>query len=208
MNLLLILLVSLLSCAAQLCQKQAAHCGGHRLFGWLVLSLLLLGTAMLLWLVVLRTVPVSVAYPMLSPNFVLVAVAARIWRETYAAAVAGYAGDRCRGCADGEPSVKGWLALASVLLSLAQLLLRTAMLALPPLDTWTALPWQHGLIPLIGGLAAYGCSMLCWLLALRLLPLNRLYPLLSLSYVLCGWPPFPCQPCMKPSAGAVSLASY
>lgn len=84
MNLLLILLVSLLSCAAQLCQKQAAHCGGHRLFGWLVLSLLLLGTAMLLWLVVLRTVPVSVAYPMLSLNFVLVAVAARvIWRETY-----------------------------------------------------------------------------------------------------------------------------
>ncbi|ERH62119.1 hypothetical protein N172_10700 [Pantoea dispersa EGD-AAK13] len=82
--------------------------------------------------------------------------------------------------------MKGWLlALASVLLvSLAQLLLRTAMLALPPLDTWTALPWQHGLIPLIGGLAAYGCSMLCWLLALRRLPLNRLYPLLSLSYVL------------------------
>ncbi len=42
MNLLLILLASLLSCAGQLCQKQAAHCGGHRLFGWLVLGLLLL----------------------------------------------------------------------------------------------------------------------------------------------------------------------
>ena len=80
----------------------------------------------------------------------------------------------------------GWLlALASVLLvSLAQLLLRTAMLALPALNTWTSLPWQHGLIPLLAGLAAYGCSMLCWLLALRQLPLNRLYPLLSLSYVL------------------------
>lgn len=80
----------------------------------------------------------------------------------------------------------GWLlALASVLLvSLAQLLLRTAMLALPALNTWTSLPWQHGLLPLLAGLAAYGCSMLCWLLALRQLPLNRLYPLLSLSYVL------------------------
>lgn len=88
MNLLLILLVSLLSCAAQLCQKQAAlvslrhdKCG---LILWVGLSLLLLGVAMLLWLAVLKAVPVSVAYPMLSLNFVLVAVAARvIWRETF-----------------------------------------------------------------------------------------------------------------------------
>lgn len=88
MNLLLILLVSVLSCAAQLCQKQAAHLGlqrdKKRLLMWIVLSILLLGAAMLLWLMVLRVVPVSVAYPMLSLNFVLVAVAVRlIWRETY-----------------------------------------------------------------------------------------------------------------------------
>ncbi|WP_336777520.1 4-amino-4-deoxy-L-arabinose-phosphoundecaprenol flippase subunit ArnE [Pantoea sp. USHLN256] len=88
MNLLLILLVSVLSCAAQLCQKQAAHLGlqrgKKRLLMWIALSILLLGAAMLLWLMVLRVVPVSVAYPMLSLNFVLVAVAARlIWRETY-----------------------------------------------------------------------------------------------------------------------------
>ena len=88
MNLLLILLVSLLSCAAQLCQKQAAYLSGKqarkRVLQWIMLSLVLLGAAMLLWLVVLRVVPVSVAYPMLSLNFVLVALAARlIWRETY-----------------------------------------------------------------------------------------------------------------------------
>ncbi|KAA5971830.1 4-amino-4-deoxy-L-arabinose-phosphoundecaprenol flippase subunit ArnE [Pantoea sp. M_9] len=86
MNLLLIVLVSLLSCAAQLCQKQAAlmASGGRRMAHWVALSMLLLGTAMLLWLLVLRSVPVSQAYPMLSLNFVLVAAAARlIWREAY-----------------------------------------------------------------------------------------------------------------------------
>lgn len=88
MNLLLILLVSILSCAAQLCQKQAAYLGTRHgkktLILWLALSILLLGVAMLLWLAVLRVVPVSIAYPMLSLNFVLVAIAAKlIWRETY-----------------------------------------------------------------------------------------------------------------------------
>ncbi|MBE5254228.1 MAG: 4-amino-4-deoxy-L-arabinose-phosphoundecaprenol flippase subunit ArnE [Enterobacterales bacterium endosymbiont of Blomia tropicalis] len=88
MNLLLILLVSLLSCAAQLCQKQAAHLGARRgkkkLLMWIALSLLLLAVAMLLWLAVLHVTPVSVAYPMLSLNFVLVALAARLfWQETY-----------------------------------------------------------------------------------------------------------------------------
>lgn len=88
MSLLLIALVSLLSCIAQLCQKQAANLGRRRgnihLTGWIALSLLLLGLAMLLWLWVLRLVPVSVAYPILSINFVLVAIAARvIWQESY-----------------------------------------------------------------------------------------------------------------------------
>ncbi|HBZ15538.1 4-amino-4-deoxy-L-arabinose-phosphoundecaprenol flippase subunit ArnE (plasmid) [Pantoea sp. BRR-3P] len=88
MNLVLILLVSVLSCAAQLCQKQAAYLGSRqgkkRLILWIALSVLLLGVAMLLWLMVLRTVPVGIAYPMMSLNFVLVALAARlIWRETF-----------------------------------------------------------------------------------------------------------------------------
>lgn len=84
MSLLLILLVSLLSCAAQLSQKQAASVGLRQGKRWIALSLLLLGVAMLLWLAVLRVVPVGVAYPMLSLNFVLVAIAARaIWRERF-----------------------------------------------------------------------------------------------------------------------------
>ncbi|MBP2199729.1 4-amino-4-deoxy-L-arabinose-phosphoundecaprenol flippase subunit ArnE [Pantoea cypripedii] len=90
MSLLLILMVSLLSCIAQLCQKQAAYIGRRhgkaRLLMWIALSMLLLGVAMLIWLAVLRMVPVGMAYPMLSLNFVLVACAARlIWRETFTA---------------------------------------------------------------------------------------------------------------------------
>ncbi|WP_075180945.1 4-amino-4-deoxy-L-arabinose-phosphoundecaprenol flippase subunit ArnE [Pantoea sp. 1.19] len=87
MNLLLILLVSLISCAGQLCQKQAARQQGRAaVLRWLALSLLLLGLAMLLWLWVLQRVPVSVAYPMLSLNVILVVLAARLlWREPVSA---------------------------------------------------------------------------------------------------------------------------
>lgn len=75
------------------------------------------------------------------------------------------------------------LALCSVLLvSLAQLLLRAAMVDFPPLTELI----QHlkPLLLLASGLSAYAFSMLVWMLALKHLPLNRLYPLLSLSYVL------------------------
>lgn len=81
MNTLLILLASLLSCAGQLCQKQATtpHAA---LWRWLALSVLLLGLAMLVWLRVLQTTPVGVAYPMLSLNFIFVTLAARwLWHE-------------------------------------------------------------------------------------------------------------------------------
>ncbi|PRD17401.1 4-amino-4-deoxy-L-arabinose-phosphoundecaprenol flippase subunit ArnE [Pantoea coffeiphila] len=87
MNILLIVLVSLLSCAGQLCQKQATAVDENprprrHLLLWLGLSVLLLGLAMLAWLRVLQEVPVGVAYPMLSLNFVLVALAARwLWHE-------------------------------------------------------------------------------------------------------------------------------
>ena len=37
---------------------------------------------------------------------------------------------------------------------------------------------------LLAGLGAYGVSMLCWIRALHYFPLSRVYPLLSLSYVL------------------------
>lgn len=84
-----ILAVNILTCAGQLAQKQAASGepakGSHRRHVgiWLGISLLCLGSAMLLWLAVLQRVPVGVAYPMLSLNFILVTLAARwIWHET------------------------------------------------------------------------------------------------------------------------------
>jgi len=78
---------SLLGCAGQLCQKQATcppRTGGRgrHLFIWQGLALLSLSGGMLLWLRVLQTIPVSIAYPMLSLNVVWVTLAARvIWRE-------------------------------------------------------------------------------------------------------------------------------
>lgn len=85
----------------------------------------------------------------------------------------------------------GWLfALCSVLLvSAAQLLMKWAMIQLPamarPLDFAAALvSFSPPVLALLAGLFAYAFSMLCWLLALKRLPLSRAYPLLSLSYLL------------------------
>nr|WP_191091203.1 4-amino-4-deoxy-L-arabinose-phosphoundecaprenol flippase subunit ArnE [Pantoea stewartii] len=82
-SLLLVLLTSLLTCAGQLCQKQAARQTNRaNLAGWLLASLIMLALGMVAWLLVLQRLPVSLAYPMLSINFILVALAARfIWRE-------------------------------------------------------------------------------------------------------------------------------
>ena len=85
-----LVLASLLSCAGQLCQKQAtrpAKSGrrGAHIVLWLGLALLALGFGMLVWLVVLQRLPVGIAYPMLSLNFVWVTLAAwKIWREPVA----------------------------------------------------------------------------------------------------------------------------
>lgn len=82
-----LILASLLSCVGQLCQKQAtrpARAGrrGAHIALWLGLAVLALGCGMLVWLVVLQRLPVGVAYPMLSLNFVWVTLAAKvIWRE-------------------------------------------------------------------------------------------------------------------------------
>lgn len=82
---LLVLVVSIVTCAGQLCQKQAAQIGpGNvgRVLRWLVLAVGLLGFAMLLWLRVLQQLPLSIAYPMLSINFVLITLSARwIFKE-------------------------------------------------------------------------------------------------------------------------------
>lgn len=84
---LCLFLASLLSSISQLCQKQATravhagHLARHRLL-WLGLALAMLGSAMVLWLMVLQRLPVGIAYPMLSLNFVWVTLGARfIWHE-------------------------------------------------------------------------------------------------------------------------------
>jgi undecaprenyl phosphate-alpha-L-ara4N flippase subunit ArnF len=80
-----------------------------------------------------------------------------------------------------------WCAGSVFLVTVAQLALKYAMLRLPPL-TLESLPqlWEarQPLAMLAGGLGAYCLSMLCWFLALRHLPLNYAYPMLSISYVL------------------------
>lgn len=82
-----LMLASLLSCAGQLCQKQATRPAlsgrrGRHTGLWLGLALIALGAGMVLWLLVLQRIPVGIAYPMLSLNFVWVTLAARfIWHE-------------------------------------------------------------------------------------------------------------------------------
>ncbi|WP_085677528.1 MULTISPECIES: 4-amino-4-deoxy-L-arabinose-phosphoundecaprenol flippase subunit ArnF [unclassified Pseudomonas] len=81
-------------------------------------------------------------------------------------------------------------ALGSVLLaSAAQLAMRWSMTRLPPPGQWLSTLSGQGIDTLavavvLAAIAAYGLSMLCWLLALRDLPLGRAYSLLSLSYAL------------------------
>lgn len=84
---------------------------------------------------------------------------------------------------------KGYVwGIASVLLvSVAQLLMKWGMMQLPPLSLSMTLPTAESLTPLLAvavGVAGYGLSMLCWLMALRTLALSRAYPLLSISYAL------------------------
>lgn len=82
-----ILAVNLLTCLGQICQKQAVETWHGKQLGyleklctpWLMLGLLAMGASMLLWLLVLRTLPLHIAYPMLSLNYVLVALASRWW---------------------------------------------------------------------------------------------------------------------------------
>ena len=79
--------------------------------------------------------------------------------------------------------------LGSILLAtLAQLSLKWAVSHLPPLSLDAPLDilnvGRPALTALLVGLGGYALSMLCWILALRSLPLNYAYPMLSLSYVL------------------------
>ncbi|CAI0854471.1 4-amino-4-deoxy-L-arabinose-phosphoundecaprenol flippase subunit ArnF [Serratia entomophila] len=82
-----------------------------------------------------------------------------------------------------------WGCASVLLVTLAQLLMKWGMAQIPLMsfaDVTPALLGDYGL-PLLavsGGIFGYALSMLCWFFALRYLPLNRAYPLLSLSYAL------------------------
>ncbi|AXG43235.1 4-amino-4-deoxy-L-arabinose-phosphoundecaprenol flippase subunit ArnF [Photorhabdus laumondii subsp. laumondii] len=88
--------------------------------------------------------------------------------------------------------MKGYIwGLVSVLLvTIAQLLLKWGVVNLPALNFglhWFDIEWlwryRHSLVVVMAGLAGYLLSMLCWLFTLKYLPLNKAYPLISLSYV-------------------------
>lgn len=83
----------------------------------------------------------------------------------------------------------GWGAASVLLVTLSQLLMKWGMMQLPPLalDDFSIMLLWHYHAPLLvvcGGIGGYALSMLCWFFTLRWLPLNRAYPLLSISYAL------------------------
>lgn len=79
----LVLIVSVLTCAGQLCQKKAAQAGQLQVTGnfgsilrWMLVAIFFMGCGLLIWLRVLQLLPLSTAYPMLSINFVLITLSA------------------------------------------------------------------------------------------------------------------------------------
>ncbi|WP_371364945.1 4-amino-4-deoxy-L-arabinose-phosphoundecaprenol flippase subunit ArnE [Pseudomonas sp. QL9] len=90
MTALLLAIACLLTCLGQIAQKLAVESWSARehsalqkiLSPWLLLAIACLGFGLLAWLLVLQRLPVGIAYPMLSINFVLVTLAARyLFRE-------------------------------------------------------------------------------------------------------------------------------
>lgn len=83
-----------------------------------------------------------------------------------------------------------WAIGSALLVTVAQLLLKFGMSELPELQLekqWFDFTWSWANItPLaivFAGLVGYVLSMVCWLFTLRTIPLNKAYPLISLSYV-------------------------
>lgn len=79
------------------------------------------------------------------------------------------------------------LALGSVgLVSAAQLGMRWSMTRLPQPNEWFTASIDLGALGVVVlAILAYALSMLCWLGALKHLPLGRAYSLLSISYAWC-----------------------
>jgi len=82
-----------------------------------------------------------------------------------------------------------WGAGSVLLVTAAQLLMKWGMVQIPSfslsvIDVPFILSHLNALIAVFMGLCGYAFSMGCWFFALRYLPLNRAYTLLSLSYAL------------------------
>ena len=85
-TLFLLLAACLLTCMGQVAQKFAVESWRDQPDGWalklrsawLWAALLCLGFGLLVWLLVLQRLEVGIAYPMLSLNFVLVTLMARV----------------------------------------------------------------------------------------------------------------------------------
>jgi len=79
-------------------------------------------------------------------------------------------------------------AMSVLLVTVAQLAMRWGMMQLPPISEILAatatIARAPGTYAVVGGLTCYAMSMLCWVAALRNLPLSLAYPLLSASYVI------------------------
>jgi drug/metabolite transporter (DMT)-like permease len=83
----------------------------------------------------------------------------------------------------------GFLFCGVLLNALAQLGLKAATRVTGPLLAGDAGVWQRGqqllaVPPLWWALAAYGLSVIVWLIGLSRVPVSQAYPLLSLGYVI------------------------
>ncbi|WP_337064807.1 4-amino-4-deoxy-L-arabinose-phosphoundecaprenol flippase subunit ArnF [Rouxiella badensis] len=83
----------------------------------------------------------------------------------------------------------GWGIASLLLVSMAQLMMKWGMTHMPTFSLNANLYSlvMNNLLPVFivcCGIAGYALSMVCWFFALRQLPLNRAYSLLSLSYAL------------------------
>ncbi|BBG58648.1 Undecaprenyl phosphate-aminoarabinose flippase subunit ArnF [Providencia rustigianii] len=83
-----------------------------------------------------------------------------------------------------------WVLGSALLVTVAQLSLKMGVVELPSFSLgwhWLQLEWLTDNVLSLGiifiGLVCYALSMLCWLFALKYIPLNKAYPLISLSYV-------------------------
>ncbi|AOM40322.1 4-amino-4-deoxy-L-arabinose-phosphoundecaprenol flippase subunit ArnF [Xenorhabdus hominickii] len=83
-----------------------------------------------------------------------------------------------------------WGLVSALLVTVAQLLLKWGVAHLPEFSLstyWLDIEWLwlncNHLLIVMAGLMGYALSMLCWFFTLKYLPLNKAYPILSLSYV-------------------------